>query len=65
MRRDIQFVSRLLVPALALVGSAFAQTGQDRREPFPPFRVAVNLYYVGTKGLANYLVPVVEMGRQK
>jgi metallo-beta-lactamase class B len=56
MRRDIQFASRLLVPVLALAGSAFAQDGQDWSEPFPPFRVAGNLYYVGTKGLANYLV---------
>jgi metallo-beta-lactamase class B len=25
-------------------------------EPFPPFRIADNLYYVGSKGLANYLI---------
>lgn len=25
-------------------------------EPFPPFRIAENLYYVGTRGLASYLV---------
>ena len=25
-------------------------------EPFPPFRIAENLYYVGSKGLASYLV---------
>src|SRR6478752_3965647 len=25
-------------------------------EPFPPFRIAGNLYYVGSKGLANYLI---------
>ena len=56
MRRDIQFASRLLLPVLALAGSAFAQDGPDWSEPFPPFRVAGNLYYVGTKGLANYLV---------
>src|ERR1044071_3529442 len=24
--------------------------------PFPPFRIAGNLYYVGTKGLATYLI---------
>lgn len=46
----------LLVPVLALAASAFAQDGQDWSEPFPPFRVAGSLYYVGTKGLANYLV---------
>lgn len=25
-------------------------------EPFPPFRIAGNLYYVGSKGLASYLI---------
>lgn len=44
MRRDIQFASRLLVPVLALAGSAFAQDGQHWSEPFPPFRVAGNVY---------------------
>ena len=28
----------------------------DWTEPFPPFRIADNLYYVGSKGLANYLI---------
>ena len=56
MCREIHFASRLLVPVLALAGSAFAQDGHDWSEPFPPFRVAANLYYGGTKGLANYLV---------
>lgn len=25
-------------------------------EPFPPFKIAGNIYYVGSKGLANYLM---------
>src|SRR5687768_14735228 len=29
-------------------------------EPFPPFRIAENLYYVGSKGLASYLVTTRE-----
>jgi metallo-beta-lactamase class B len=33
-----------------------AQNSPDWTEPFPPFRVAGNLYYVGSKGLANYLI---------
>src|ERR1700686_1235745 len=33
-----------------------AQFSPDWTEPFPPFRIAGNLYYVGSKGLANYLV---------
>jgi len=28
----------------------------DWTEPFPAFRIASNLYYVGSKGLANYLI---------
>jgi len=50
---------RILLLALALVltsaGSAAAQAG-DWTEPFPPFRIAGNLYYVGSRGLASYLV---------
>jgi metallo-beta-lactamase class B len=33
-----------------------AQSHPDWTEPFPPFRIAGNLYYVGSKGLANYLI---------
>ncbi len=36
-------------------GPASAQNA-DWTEPFPPFRIAGNLYYVGSKGLANYLI---------
>jgi metallo-beta-lactamase class B len=42
--------------ALAVASSALAQNSPDWTEPFPPFRIAGNLYYVGSKGLANYLV---------
>jgi metallo-beta-lactamase class B len=30
--------------------------GNDWLEPYPPFRIAGNLYYVGSRGLASYLV---------
>lgn len=51
-------------PALivAAVASVLAATGASSQnspawtEPFPPFRIAENLYYVGSKGLANYLI---------
>ena len=49
-------VSLGLIFALPLSGSALAQNSPDWTEPFPPFRIAGNLYYVGSKGLANYLV---------
>ena len=42
--------------ALALTSAASAQGSADWIKPFPPFRVAGNLYYVGTKGLASYLI---------
>jgi metallo-beta-lactamase class B len=35
---------------------ASAQNSSDWTEPFPPFRIAGNLYYVGSKGLANFLI---------
>jgi metallo-beta-lactamase class B len=44
---------------LALVvsaGAAQAQNDPEWTEPFPPFKIAGNLYYVGSKGLANYLI---------
>jgi metallo-beta-lactamase class B len=37
-------------------GILSAQGNADWTEPFPPFRIAGNLYYVGSKGLANYLI---------
>ena len=45
-----------LLFVLAFSGSLVAQATPDWTEPFPPFRVAGNLYYVGSKGLANYLI---------
>ncbi len=41
-----------LLPLLAL--PLFAQNDWD--EPFPPHKLADNLYYVGSKGLSTYLV---------
>lgn len=56
MRQIILVTSRVLILVLATAGSVFAQANPDWTEPFPPFRIAGNLYYVGSKGLANYLV---------
>src|SRR5438093_5028531 len=54
------FVGRsvlVLAFAVAAIASrASSQVPSDWTEPFPPFRIAGNLYYVGSKGLANYLV---------
>ncbi len=48
-----------LVGALiAVIGSAVTLRAEsnDWTEPFPPFKIVGNLYYVGSKGLANYLI---------
>jgi metallo-beta-lactamase class B len=45
-----------VLAALAFPRYAVAQANPDWTEPFPPFRIADNLYYVGSKGLANYLI---------
>lgn len=61
MRRIIA-VCRIATIVLILAGNAQGQAGKggttpkDWTEPFPPFRIAGNLYYVGSKGLASYLV---------
>ena len=56
MQHRILSFSSLLVFVLATAGSLFAQANPEWTEPFPPFRVAGNLYYVGSKGLASYLI---------
>ncbi len=44
------------VAVISSAGTLYAQTNADWTEPFPPFKIAGNLYYVGSKGLANYLI---------
>lgn len=45
-----------LIAVISVAAPAGAQRPSDWTEPFPPFRIAGNLYYVGSKGLASYLV---------
>ena len=40
--------------------STGAQQNASWLEPFPPFRIAENLYYVGSRGLASYLITTGE-----
>jgi len=51
---------RPVVLALALCSGLFAQASPEWTEPFPPHRIAGNLYYVGSRGLASYLVTTPE-----
>ena len=51
-----------LILILGLCWTAWA-SGQDTRtwtKPFPPHRIAGNLYYVGSQDLASYLVATPE-----
>lgn len=48
-------VASSLFALISFPGTRYSQTS-DWTEPFPPFKIAGNLYYVGSKGLANYLV---------
>jgi metallo-beta-lactamase class B len=45
----------LLIGAVVFAAIASAQS-PDWTEPFPPHKIADNLYYVGSKGLASYLI---------
>ncbi len=56
MRKFLSIFPHLLIFLLAAAGGAFAQNPPEWTEAFPAFRVAGNLYYVGSKGLASYLV---------
>ncbi len=46
---------RVLFLLAAFAGGLWAQS-PDWTEPFPPHKIADNLYYVGSKGLASYLI---------
>ena len=48
-------VPRLIVAVSALCALSFAQNA-DWDAPYPPHRLADNVYYVGTKGLSTYLI---------
>src|SRR5262249_35784473 len=56
----ITFTRVLMGSALSILLTFFASNHatvqNDWAEPFPAFRIAGNLYYVGSRGLANYLI---------
>src|SRR3954468_11151620 len=49
-------LTAVVVGLLATVAGLLAQETAEWTQPFPAFHIAGNLYYVGSKGLANYLV---------
>lgn len=59
-RGAVRALAALALAVLAFPGRLAAQDPADWTEPFPPFRIASNLYYVGSKALASYLVTTPE-----
>src|ERR1051325_7455606 len=51
-----RLLSVLLLGALTLSSTAFAQNPPDWTKPFPPFRIVGNVYWVGSYDLATYLI---------
>jgi metallo-beta-lactamase class B len=47
---------RSLIFVLLFSGSAVAQETPEWTQPFPPHHVIANIYYVGSQGLASYLI---------
>lgn len=55
LRRQLSLLA-LLIATLALPFRMMAEQNPDWTRPFPPFRIAGNLYYVGSADLASYLI---------
>ncbi len=53
---SLVMIFRLLVLLFVLAGSLRGQDNPDWTKPFPPYRVVGNVYYVGSKDLASYLI---------
>ncbi len=54
------FVLACLMGMVSFAGEAIAQSTADWTTPFAPHRVVGNVYYVGSKGLASYLITTPE-----
>src|SRR5882724_10434766 len=56
MRYSNSIGSALLIVLLACCAGLFAQNSPDWTEPLSPHHIIGNVYYVGSKGLASYLI---------
>jgi metallo-beta-lactamase class B len=56
IRGSLTFISILLIVLAVVIVASRTPAQNDWSEPFPAFQVVGNVYYVGSKGLANYLV---------
>jgi metallo-beta-lactamase class B len=54
MSKVFRLMTFLLLFAFA--GGALAQEASDWTNPFPPYKIIGNIYYVGSQGLASYLI---------
>jgi metallo-beta-lactamase class B len=52
----MRILFRPLLLTVCFAGGLLAQANSDWTEPFPPHRVIGNVYYVGSRGLASYLI---------
>src|SRR5258707_696338 len=50
----------LVILSLAFASATSAPNSPDWTEPFPPHHIAGNIYYVGTRGLASFLITTHE-----
>ena len=60
---DTEQIARRVVLAAILglcAATARAQTDSSWTQPFEPFKIADNLYFVGTRGLSSYLLTTPE-----
>jgi metallo-beta-lactamase class B len=55
-----QFIFLALLLSICLTAPLFSQEHPEWREPFAPYRIAGNLYYVGGKDLAAFLITTPE-----
>jgi len=55
-RKGCVLLTGALAAVLIWTSILSAQVNPDWIEPFPPFRIAGHLYYVGSKDLASYLI---------
>lgn len=53
-------IRRISLVILLFAAGLFAQVDPEWTEPFPPHHVIGNVYYVGSKGLASYLITTPE-----
>jgi len=56
MREHRYLVIQLITLLSLLTGSLLAQSDPSWTEPFPAIKIVGNVYYVGSRGLASYLI---------